>query len=343
MKSREHELLKIIREWVSRSAKAPGVITGIGDDAAVVRPFPDKDLVITTDSLVEGIHFDRSYFDPYFIGRKLAASNFSDLGAAGARPLWAILNMGFCGALDLGFYQAFFRGLMSHLNPYGVELIGGDTVSSPVRLFFSLTLIGEVPKGRHLGRGGAVPGDFIFCSGTLGDSEGGLLLLKLLERAGKRGKAGHGLLPRAAAKRLIRRHIDPVFRLELGQALLKSGLATSTIDISDGIATDLAHISERSCVRCVLKRGSIPVSRALRLLSASLGLDPVAIAMKGGEDFELVWTVSPENAKRSRDLASKMLGHTPFCIGHIENGKGVYISDRWNNLLEITLQGFEHV
>ncbi|RPI54708.1 MAG: thiamine-phosphate kinase, partial [Deltaproteobacteria bacterium] len=217
----ERDLIAKIQRFAGTPAKDFSVLVSIGDDCAVVVPSPDRHLIITTDTLVEPIHFDLDYFDPWYLGRKTAAVNLSDIGAMGGNPRWALLNLAVRPGMTDRFWDSFSKGLISRLSEYGVSLVGGDTVSTPDRLSLSLTLIGEVKKGEWLSRSHAQPDDLIYCSGNLGEAAAGLgLLRKYKEKRNPfKGRKGAHWISRAVLKHLVNRHLDPEPRVRLGQAL----------------------------------------------------------------------------------------------------------------------------
>jgi thiamine-monophosphate kinase len=339
----ERELIARIKRLAGSARKDSSVLAGIGDDCAVLVPGPDRRLIVTTDTLVESIHFDLEYFDPWHLGRKTAAVNLSDAAAVGGLPRWALLNMAVPRRLTDVFWNSFFEGLLSRLSPYGVSLVGGDTVSAPDRLSLSLTLIGEIKEGRWLSRDSAKPDDLIYCSGNLGESAAGLELLKRYKgtRNTFRGRKAVHRISKAVFKRLERRHLDPEPRVRLGQALLASGMVQTAIDISDGIATDLAHICKDSRVGAEVRAMEIPVSRSLKRASRFLGVSPLEFALTGGEDFELLWTVSKKYRSEVQRIASKILGHIPFQIGRIVRGDGVILKTS-HGAWDIAYHGYEH-
>jgi len=339
----ERDLIARIKRLAGSSTDDSSVLAGIGDDCAVLAPGPDRRLIVTTDTLVESIHFDLEYFDPWYLGRKTAAVNLSDAAAMGGSPRWALLNMAVPRRLTGGFWDDFFEGLQSRLSQYGVSLVGGDIVSAPGRLLLSLTLIGEIKEGRWLSRDSAKPDDLIYCSGHLGESAAGLELLKRYKgtRNTFRGRKAAHRISKAVFKRLARRHLDPEPRVRLGQALLASGMVQTAIDISDGVATDLAHICRDSKVGAEVRAMEIPVSRSLKRASRFLGRSPLEFALTGGEDFELLWTVSKKYRSEVQKIASKILGHMPFQIGRIVRGEGVFLRTS-KGAKDITYQGYEH-
>ena len=333
----ELELIEKIRqtaEAIEPPKKWVGLNKGIGDDCAELSPSPGHKILLTTDTMVEGVHFSLSYFDPYHLGRRLAAVNLSDIAAMGGVPRAALLNIEVPRYLKdpaSTFWKRFALGLVGRLKEFGAVLVGGDTVASPCnRLGLTLTLTGEVEKGGALYRNGASVGDMIYCSGYLGESACGLLLLK------KR----RSTLPFAIKKRLIQRHLDPEPRIPLGRLLKEMG-ATSAIDVSDGIATDIAHIARGSGVKAVIEEKRLPLSRALKRACRETGVSPTKLAISGGEDFELVWTISPKKALEAERRLSAILGHAPFLIGRIKRGKGLWLKGE-GRAREITFTGYEH-
>ncbi len=339
----ERDLIAKIQRLAGAQIKDPSVLVGIGDDCAVVAPSPDRHLIITTDTLVESIHFDLDYFDPWHLGRKTAAVNLSDAGAMGGNPRWAFLNLAVRPGMTDRFWDSFSKGLISRLSEYGVSLVGGDTVSAPDRLSLSLTLIGEVKKGKWLSRGHAQPDDLIYCSGNLGEAAAGLELLRKYKekRSPFKGQKGAHGISRAVLKRLVSKHLDPEPRVTLGQALAAKGMVQTAIDVSDGIATDLAHVCKNSKVGAEVWAREMPVSRALKKTSGILGILPLDLALTGGEDFELLWTVSEKNESEVQKIAAKILGYRPFRIGKIVQGDRVILKTS-QGAKDITYQGYEH-
>ncbi len=335
----ELELIEKIAS-IARSKKDSALVFGIGDDCAIITPptFKDAALAITTDTMVEGVHFNLSYYSPFLLGRKAAASNLSDLAAVGARPRWALLTIEVSSeASSQRFWDSFSKGLSSWLYTYDVSLIGGDTVSSGNGLSIGLTLIGEVDKTGWLRRSGARPGDLIYCSGFLGEGAMGLHILEKKPGLHKR------LVPKNAIKRLIKRHLDPTPRIELGLLLRRSRLASSCIDLSDGLATDLAHICRQSDVGALLFQDRLPLSRALRLASRALGYDPNQLALTGGEDYELVWTGLSQDQKTFRVIGAR-LGLKVSVIGQIiADSKNRVILQSSKGTKDITFKGYEHL
>lgn len=338
----ERDLIAKIEDLVGSAAKDPSVLLGIGDDCAVMASTPGRHLVATTDTLVESVHFDLDYFDPWHLGRKTAAVNLSDVGAMGGCPRWALLNLAVRPGLADSFWKNFSMGLMSRLSQYGVDLVGGDTVSTPDRLSVSLTLIGEVEQGKWLSRSCAEPGDLIYCSGNLGEAAAGLEWLKKYKKKKLQRTVGIGRrISMVTIRRLVGRHLDPEPRVALGQALAANGSVQSAIDLSDGIATDLAHICNMSGIGAEVWAHKVPISRALKAISKILGISSLSLALTGGEDFELLWTVSEKNEAEIQRIAAEVLGYRPFRIGKMVVGDRVLLKTR-QGTEDITYQGYEH-
>ncbi len=274
-------------------------VRGIGDDAAVIAPPAGRHLVLTTDLLAEGIHFDLSTASLEDVGYKAAIANLSDVAAMGARPEHVLVALAIPASRTRADVLRLYKGLMTACRPYGVSLIGGDTSASSKGLFVSLTVTGTVPAGRALLRSGARVGDLIFVTGTLGDSLAGL---RLLSRKGR--KAAARLTP-SARRFLIARHCRPVAHCRFGQLLSRHRLATAAIDLSDGLSGDLRHICEQSSVGAEIDAAALPLSPALRTYAASTRTDPARLALQGGEDYELLFTVPPSKKSRLARLAAQ--------------------------------------
>lgn len=322
-------IARIKKSWPPSS---PRVIQGMGDDAAVSSLSPGDDLVSTVDLLIEDVHFDLSFIDPFPLGRKSLAVNLSDLAAMGATPRWMLISLALPSRLSVEFVDQFFAGLRSVAEPHGVSLIGGDTSSSPDRLFISITLLGEGKRGALVYRHGAKPGDDLYVTGTLGDSLVGLHLAK-----GLKGRA-----PSPEEKFLLERHFDPTPRLQEGRALAEGKLARAMIDISDGLLSDLGHICEESRVGALIWAGRIPQSAPFRSLVPASPGEEWKWALKGGEDYELLFSAPPE---RADELGA--LGKSWPCgitrIGRVEPlNHGVVVRTEKGPVDPSYLKGYDH-
>lgn len=290
----------LIRQIQGRyERRSPLIRKGIGDDAAVISIPPGNWAVLTTDLLTEGIHFDLRTASPMSIGYRSAMANLSDVAAMGATPRFLLVSIAIPPALSATDIHALYRGLMSACSNYDVRLIGGDTSASRQGLFLSITLLGTTPKGRALFRGGARAGDGIYVTGTLGDSLAGLQLL-MPRRVSRKGTR----LTAIDRRFLENRHRHPTARVAEGLWLSRAKLATAAIDLSDGISGDLRHVCEASRVGADLELARLPISPACRAYAKTRGIDPAHLALAGGEDYELLFTVSardePELERQAR-------------------------------------------
>jgi thiamine-monophosphate kinase len=268
------------------TARGHGVNLGIGDDAAWVQTRFGSCL-LTTDLLIEGIHFDFKWTSLYALGYKTLAVNMSDIAAMGGTPAYLLLSLGIPAAFESEDVEEFYRGIRSLALKSGVVLVGGDT-SVAKSLFVSACLVGQVPY-RPITRSGAQAGDDIYVTGTLGDSALGLKLLK--QKSPK--------LTQRAAKFLLSRHHFPTARVQAGAALARENLARAMIDISDGLLQDLGHICKASRVGAIVAAEKLPLSAAYRSLT---GTDGTAHALAGGEDYELLFCARRRDRARIEKL-----------------------------------------
>jgi len=316
---REFGLIRRLQEVFEGSAGTAGAscVIGIGDDAAVLEPATGRQLVTCADTLVEGVHFPRDT-SARAIGHKALAVNLSDLAAMGAEPSWFLL------ALTLpevrpDWLDGFAQGMAELASRSGIRLVGGDTTTGPLNI--CVTALGQVERGRVLTRSGARPGDRIVVSGVPGRAAYALDELK------------HGREPEPAARRALE---FPEPRLALGQAL--AGRATACIDISDGLAADLGHVIAASGVGAKLDLGSLPAAGALSLLPPQ---QRWAYQLSGGDDYELCFTVPPEELKNLDRLADRAeVGLN--VVGEVTAGQGLVINTPDGGVHEPSTRGYEH-
>jgi thiamine-monophosphate kinase len=306
---------------------------GIGDDAAVWQPTPGEHIVVTTDSLVESVHFRRDWTDWESLGHKALAVNVSDLAAMGAIPKLAVISLGLDGEERIGDIQALYRGLGGLARRFGMTIAGGDIVRSPRGLILHVTAIGETRGQRVLTRAGANAGDLIGVTGTLGASAAGLGLLGLAPDDARRRAA--------TANQLIEAHLRPEPRVALGAALLMHG-ATSAMDLSDGLLGDLPKILGASGVSARLDEDAVPVAAAVRALFPDKWVD---LALRGGEDYELLFT-APRTTWDAIDGAARKTGGTVTAIGEIiARGSGlanIELVDRDGTRRTASVGAFDH-
>jgi thiamine-monophosphate kinase len=295
---------------------------GLRDDAATLAPPPGSELVLTVDAMVEGVHFLPDD-PPDLVSRKLLRVNLSDLAAKGARPLGYLLTAAWTAALGEDWIAAFAGGLADDQRRYDCSLLGGDTVSTPGPLWFSLTAIGAVPAGAMLRRSGARPGDLVFVSGSIGDGALGLRAI--------RGELPH--LDEADRAFLADRYRLPQPRVALGPRLV--GLASAAMDVSDGLIADLGHMAEASSVAAVVEAAQAPLS------PAGSRADRLDLALTGGDDYEILFTAPPGAEAAVAALAGEL--SIPLArIGRIEAGAGVTAVNADGAALEFTSRGWRH-
>ncbi|MBF0358444.1 MAG: thiamine-phosphate kinase [Magnetococcales bacterium] len=324
----EFELIKNYFTPLS-SREVAGVIVGIGDDAAQLAIPEGQELVVSTDTLVEGIHFSKGA-DPYLLGRKSLRVNLSDLAAMGALPCWYFLSLTTPPTTRLDWIKEFSRGLKDDGEDFGIGLVGGDTTGSKKALVVTITVIGSVEKGCSTLRSGARVGDKIFLSGTLGDSALGLAYhLENLKIANLDDRVY-----------LLKRHQLPEPRVVLALALVEGGVTSAAIDVSDGLTADLAHICAASNVGAEVDVEKIPLSAAAKRVLKRHGPDMLAKVLTGGEDYELLFTVAPAMVADVAAIAEKV-GVVVTEIGEITAGSSVNINQQ-GRPLNLDCTGWTH-
>lgn len=310
----------VIRRYFTHGA--PGAVLGVGDDAAIVRPRTDTELVISTDMLVSGRHFVPNA-DPESLGHKSLAVNLSDIAAMGASPRWVTLSLAL-PRIDARWLGQFSRGFMALARRYGVDLIGGDTTRGPLAI--CVQIMGEVPRGKALRRDGARAGDEVWVSGTIGEAALAL----------SASQARLRLPPRERA-RLQARLDAPAPRIELGIAL--RGVARSMIDVSDGLLADLGHICERSNVSAAIEWERMPVTAVVRESRSAL----IETVLSGGDDYELCFT-APAARRAAVERAGRKARVPVTRIGRIVAGAGarVQVLDANRRAIRLGRKGFDH-
>lgn len=286
-----------------------GVSLGIGDDAAVLVPGSGLVSLVTADMLVEGIHFSLDWSDPFRLGRKSLAVNLSDIAAMGGVPRFALLSLAIPASTPVEFMDRFIAGFLEQAEQFGVSLVGGDTCASASGLVVSVTLLGEQSPAWVVTRGAACPGDLVCITGTVGDAAVGLELLKGGRRDGES----------------IRRHLDPEPRVALGRALAEAALPTAMIDVSDGLAADLGHILSRSGRGGRLDLDKLPLSPSFLEDCGTVAADPFTLALGGGEDYELLFTL-PEAKCAAAFALGNRCGVAVTVIGSVTAGSGLVLT-----------------
>jgi thiamine-monophosphate kinase len=298
------------------------LLTGIGDDCAVVRLRSAHDILVTTDFSLEGVHFRRSWHPPESVGHRCLARGLSDIAAMGGLPTAVFLSLALPAELPQRWVERFARGLLTLARNYGAPLAGGDTAESPHGILADIVVMGTVPRGEAVRRAGARPGDRIYVSGELGGSAAALA------RMTEKGKGKGKLNPRDYPG-----HFFPQPRIELGRALREKGLVSAMIDISDGLSTDLAHICEASGVGAEIEAEAVP--RA----SVGKAAHPVdlPVALHGGEDYELLFT-----APVGKRIPSRIAGVPITRIGNVVRRRKILLMNRDGMRCELEPQGWEH-
>jgi len=303
-----------------RSRRSLGILKGIGDDCAVLRPLARHDCLVTTDFTLEGIHFRRDWHPPESVGHRCLARGLSDIAAMGGEPVAAFLSLALPRDLPQAWVGRFARSLVSLAERYGARLAGGDTAESPNGILADIIVVGSVPKGTGLLRSGARLGDRIYVSGELGGSAAAVVQMQ--------ARPNKKLNPRD-----YRRHFYPEPRIELGRILREKGWATAMIDTSDGLSTDLAHICEESGVGAEIRGGLIPQARVGKP-AHEVDLD---LALHGGEDYELLFTARP-----GKRIPNRIGGVAITQIGQIVRGRRMFVKNENGAAFELEPRGWEH-
>jgi thiamine-monophosphate kinase len=310
-------------------------IKGVGDDAAVLDN-GSLCTVVSTDMLVEGIHFDLSYAPLKHLGYKAVVVNLSDIYAMNAIPKQITVAFAISNRFSVEALEELYEGIRIACEAYGVDLVGGDTTSSPKGLVMSITAIGQCEKELLVYRNGAKPGDLICITGDLGAA---YLGLQLLEREKHIWKENPAIQPDLEEQKyVVGRQLKPEARKDAIEAFRKVGLKpTSMIDISDGLASELFHLCNQSGVGALLEESGVPIHHEAQLLALQFKLDPITCALNGGEDYELLFTVDPKDIEKVRFLPEI------YIAGDILEAKdGIRLHTKGGNLHELKAQGWRH-
>jgi len=295
MPLKEKLIIERIRQAASRGSR--GRTTGIGDDCAVLQLPRGHEALVTTDFSLEDVHFRRAWHPAEAVGHRCLARGLSDIAATGGTPRAAFLSLALPADLLQEWINGFIRGLLHLADRYDVLLAGGDTAQSPAGILADIVVLGSVPAGKAVLRSGARPGDLLYVTGTLGSS---VATLHALRNGKKLSPASH------------RKHFYPEPRIAVGQYLREKKLVSAMIDISDGLSTDLSHICEESETGAVVYAASLP---------AASGKDGLALALHGGEEYELLFT-----AASNRHVPKQIAGVPISLIGEIVRGKRVKLA-----------------
>ena len=344
----EFDFIESVRRQIARSQRPNDVRLSIGDDAAVFSA-KNFDTVITTDLLVEEVDFRLGWTPPQFLGHKALAVSLSDIAAMGARPRYALLSIGIPPKIwKTKFVDEFYEGFLRLAQEHHIALIGGDTSRTPDHVAIDSIVIGEAKRNRAVRRSGAKAGDLIFVTGALGGAAAGLCLLqaedKVKNRSQKSEVGGQNRTSESKQRtqatnkeNLLRRHLLPAPRVEWGLLLGEKNLATAIIDLSDGLSSDLAHLCRASEVGARIDSSLLPIDSTLDEAGAPK-LDWLHLAVHGGEDYELLFTVRP----RKRNLIPLKLGGVPATlIGEITGSKKIEVVSN-GRARALKPAGFQH-
>ena len=328
-KMSEKELLRYFARMIqARNTSTKGIVIGVGDDAAVIRPDPREDLLVTTDILVENRHFKRRWFTGFELGWRLAAVNLSDIASMGGRPLYGVLSLALPQDLNAAYVRAIERGVRDHLAMYGATIVGGNVSGIESTLVTDLTLIGACAKGkawRRLCRPGK---DSIVVVGHLGQARTGLDLLEKNSRA---------------AGALVRAYKKPVPRLDVASLLRGERAVHGAIDVSDGLSTDVIHICEASGAGCEIDAGALPLSKALRAFCKTRRMDPIPTALHGGDDYALILAVDTRQAAALADRIEHRLDIPARVVGRFTEDTATYVLIREGGRKAFSSQGWDHL
>jgi len=323
-----HELTKNIK------LQHKSTIKGVGDDAAVLS-YGSKQTLITTDLLIEGVHFDMTYIPLKHLGYKTAIVNFSDIVAMNGTPKQILVGIGASNRFSVEAIEEIYKGIYLACENYKVDLIGGDTVSSVSGLFLSATAIGEAKKDEVVYRNTAQKGDLVFVSGDLGAAYMGLMIL---EREKQAFKADPNLQPDLEGNDyILGRQLKPETRTDIVKLLKGVGVVpTSMIDISDGLASEILHICTGSDKGCNLYEDKLPIDPTTINMANELKIDPTTCALNGGEDYELMFTISQKDYEKVKDIYGITV------VGHItDKSEGINLISRSGTQVTITAQGWD--
>lgn len=314
----------------------PSTIRGAGDDTAVIDA-GEKYMLVTKDLLLEGVHFDMSYYPLKHLGYKAITVNLSDIYAMNGTPRQVIIGLGISSRFSLEALEELYAGMYAACEKYGVDLVGGDTTSSLRGLFLSVTAIGTVDKDKVVYRGPAAENDLLCVSGDLGGAYAGLLVL---EREKAVFKANPNMQPDLEGHDyILERQLKPEARQDIVKILdeLKI-LPTAMIDISDGLASEIKHICKHSDLGCTVYEDKIPIDQHTYDTARSFKMDPTLYAMNGGEDYELLFTIKVEDYEKIKNVPEiSVIGHMTAA------GSGINLITKSGPLVEIKAQGWDHL
>ncbi|MGH2685304.1 MAG: thiamine-phosphate kinase, partial [Actinomycetota bacterium] len=313
--------------------EAAGVIVGAGDDAAVVEPARHP-VLLTTDMLVEGVHFELGATLPHDLGHKAVTVNVSDVAAMGGSPRYGLAAVALPESVESAWVMELYGGMREAADEYAMTIVGGDTTRGD-RTTIAVAVVGEVPEGRAVLRSGAAPGDVVAITGRLGGSAAGLRIATAPDHEQK------SLLSTAWGRALVAMHERPVARLGEGQVLAAAG-ATAMLDLSDGLSLDLARLCEESKVGARIHPDAVPLATGLDELAGEIGADPLDLALHGGEDYELLCTIARQAVQPAGYRLEERYGTTLTVIGEIVEGTGITVVRADGSEEQLEAKGWDH-
>ena len=311
-------------------------VKGIGDDAAVLKNDPKMLRLLSSDMLIEGVHFDLSYMPLQHLGYKSVVANVSDIAAMNGKASQLTINLGLSNRFSVEAVELFYEGVRIACEAYGVDTVGGDTTTSPSGLTISVAITGEVSEDRVVYRSGAGEKEIICATGDLGAAFMGL---EILEREKQVFLANPDMQPELEGyDYIVKRQLRPEARTDIIEDLAKRGVVpTSMIDISDGLASDLMHICSQSKVGAMIYESAVPVDQMTYNTAVEFKIDPVTAVLNGGEDYELLFTISQSDHEKLQDHPDiHFIGHTD------DSGSGINLFTKGENLVPIKAQGWDH-
>lgn len=321
----EFRLIDKFNDIASRYSN-PNVVQSIGDDAAVIKPSPDKLTVVTTDILIQGVHFDLSYTSMAHLGRKAAVVNLSDIAAMSALPTAAFVSLGVHSNLSLEMLEEFYEALADELGKNKCIIAGGDTSASPIGLIINITIVGEVERDRQVLRSGAKAGDVVCVTGDLGRSQAGLkILLREKSRYFEAGQPADFTPKFEGYDDALQKHMLPETRVALSRDLTQKIRLHSMIDVSDGLVSDMMHICRASNLTAELDEEFIPIDPITRKIAGENKNEPLDYALYGGEDYELLFTIAEANFSKLYSLEGNIRA-----IGRMKEGEPKVVVRRLN-------------
>ncbi len=319
----EFGLIDLIKNRIL--SKDGRVLVNIGDDAAVIRPSEDRLLIFTTDTLMERVHFDLTYCTFEQIGWKAMVANLSDVAAMGGLPKFALVTIGLPKSISVGNVISIYDGMTDIAKRYRCKLIGGDTIFSPKGIFVSIALLGEVEKKSLVKRSGAQKGDLVCVTGDLGESQAGLEFLKKNPRK---------------TSSLARKQLNPFPRINEARILVKNLRISSMVDISDGLSSELFHLTEESNLGAIIYEEKIPISQNCIKAGRLLKKPPLLWALSSGEEYELLFTISKKELRNLEQVKRKM---KVSVIGEmVDEREPITLQKRSGKKLKLKKTGFKH-